>query len=216
MLISMIAAIDKNGAIGKDGKLPWNIPSDLKMFKNYTMGKAIVMGYNTFLSLPSILNGRHNVILTNKSNLSELQIAAEKFVSKYMDDENKKTTTVFRITCPLDLFVYVNYCEKIGISPPEEICIIGGEQTYKTFMPHADKLIISHIDTAIEDCDRFFPSIDASWKENCIIENNKDSKDEYAYTVKEYVRSSAEIYHIKNGIKLNRLQRLALQEGIKF
>ena len=64
---SLIVAVSDNGVIGDNNRLPWYIPLDLKRFKNYTLGKTIVMGYNTYLSIGKLLPNRRTVILTSKA-----------------------------------------------------------------------------------------------------------------------------------------------------
>ena len=63
---SLIVAVSDNGVIGNNNGLPWHIPLDLKRFKDYTLGKTIVMGYNTYLSIGKLLPNRRTVILTSK------------------------------------------------------------------------------------------------------------------------------------------------------
>ena len=65
--VNMIAAIGKNNELGKDNKLIWNLPNDLKFFKNMTMDKEIIMGSNTFYSLPKLLPGRKHIVLTRRN-----------------------------------------------------------------------------------------------------------------------------------------------------
>ena len=212
MLLSMIAAIDKNGAIGKDGKLPWSIPSDLKMFKEYTMGKTILMGYNTFLSLPGLLGGRNNIIFTGRANLSAIEDAANSYIKQH---GHLNCPVISRIMHPLDLYTYFECLKGIDSIASQEVCIIGGEQTYRTFMPHADKLIISHVDTIVDDADRFFPNIDKSWNEVSSVDMDNE-KDDHKYTVKTYERTSAEIYSFSKRKKLNKFGMMALQENLKL
>ena len=70
MLISIIVAAAENGVIGSDGGLPWRIPSDLKRFRAMTMGKPVVMGRKTFLSLPKALDGRDNIVVTREAGFT--------------------------------------------------------------------------------------------------------------------------------------------------
>ena len=70
-MITLIVARADNGVIGRDGKLPWHLPADLKRFKALTMGKPMIMGRKTFESLPGLLPGRRHIVLTRKSWLRE-------------------------------------------------------------------------------------------------------------------------------------------------
>ena len=66
MAISLIAALDENLAIGRDGQMPWHLPDDLRWFKQLTIGKRVLMGYNTALSIGRALPGRTNLVLTRR------------------------------------------------------------------------------------------------------------------------------------------------------
>jgi len=68
MRLSIIMAVDNGGCIGKDGALPWRIPSDLKRFKEITMGHPVIMGRNTYESIAHPLEGRHNIVVTSQSD----------------------------------------------------------------------------------------------------------------------------------------------------
>ena len=68
MRISAIAAMDRSGAIGIGGRMPWHLPRDLKRFRKYTWDKPVIMGRNTFLSLAAPLAGRFQIVLTRKSD----------------------------------------------------------------------------------------------------------------------------------------------------
>ena len=70
MRISLIAALDRNRAIGVDNRLPWHLPDDLRRFKSLTMNRPMIMGRRTFDSLPGLLPGRRHIVLTRDSNWS--------------------------------------------------------------------------------------------------------------------------------------------------
>ena len=102
MIISLIAAIDKNGVIGADGDLPWNIPSDLKKFKEITSYKPIIMGRKTWQDpfMPTPLKSRINVLVTNKEAgifsgvdhfiSGDIKVQVKKIEEKYKNFANKK------------------------------------------------------------------------------------------------------------------------------
>lgn len=138
MQINMIVAVDKNLGIGNDNKLLTHIPEDLKYFKNVTKGHIIVMGYNTYMSLPKRpLPSRTTIVLTRKAKnaYSELQ---DVYVSKSIDE----------------LFILL----KDETMEGKEVFICGGASIYKQFMPYADKLYITHIFEEF-NADTFFPEI---------------------------------------------------------
>ena len=161
-MLSIIVAIAKNNVIGKDNKLIWHIPEDLKRFKRITTGKTIIMGRNTFLSLGRVLPERKHVVLTH----------LQETVS---DDEQVKT--VYSLD---DLKEY--------IENDEENFVIGGAMMYKTLMPYANKMYITEIDQEF-DGDVYFPEIDKNeWKEVERTPGLTDEKNPYKYSYVTYIR----------------------------
>ena len=161
-MLSIIVAIAKNNVIGKDNKLIWHIPEDLKRFKRITTGKTIIMGRNTFLSLGRVLPERKHVVLTH----------LQETVS---DDEQVKT--VYSLD---DLKEY--------IENDEENFVIGGAMMYKTLMPYANKMYITEIDQEFEG-DVYFPEIDKDeWKEVERTPGLTDEKNPYKYSYVTYIR----------------------------
>ena len=133
--ISIIASVGKNREIGKDNKLIWRFNEDMKFFKEQTMNKPIVMGYNTFISLPKILPGRRHIVLTSKN----------------IENSN--------------IEIYNNFEKLINFIKDykEEVMIIGGATLYNKFIEYASKLYMTEIEAACKDADTFFPKIDDSW-----------------------------------------------------
>jgi dihydrofolate reductase len=131
MSIIGIVAVDRNGAIGKDGTLPWHYSADLKFFKEQTLGHACVMGRHTWLSLKRPLPGRLNIVL-----------------SKSAEAEAQESVLVLRDKrFVLSLAPYLS-CH---------LFIIGGAQIYKTFQPEIDKWFVTQVPLAVEDADTFMP-----------------------------------------------------------
>lgn len=153
--ISLIAAIDKNGVIGKDGKeLPWYLPADLKRFKNITMGKPIIMGRKTYESIGKPLPGRTNIIITRK--------------------ENYEAPGCLVVHSPEEAL------QAAGEAP--EIMVIGGAEIFAQFMPRASRLYLTLIDRAFEG-NVYFPKWDAAeWREVSRETHEPDEKNFYAYT----------------------------------
>ncbi len=133
-MITIIVAIGKNFVIGKNGWMPWNIPEDLRQFKEKTLNHTVVMGRKTFEAIGRPLPKRKNIVVTR--------------------DPRWHFDGVETIG---DLEAFLQQCQ----SGDEEVFIAGGAQIYQTALPYADKLIISHIDTEI-DGDTFFPKWDRS------------------------------------------------------
>lgn len=145
-MITLIAAIGRNGELGLDNKLLWNIPEDMKHFKSYTMGKVIVMGSNTFASIGNKpLPGRKCIVLSSMC-LDGIAIRA-----KNIDD-----------------ILSIEHCYP-------ELVIIGGASVYDQMMPFATKLVITHVDADFE-ADTFFPKIDLTkWVINSILAGSNET-----------------------------------------
>src|SRR3977135_1643577 len=133
-MIIGIVAVDRNGAIGKGGTLPWHYSADMKFFRETTTGHACVMGYHTWLTLKRPLPNRLNIVLSRRS-----EIAAQDSVLLVRNIESVLTLAK-RLTC--DLFV------------------IGGAQVYSAFLPHIDRWIVTEVPLEVEDADAFVPEDD--------------------------------------------------------
>lgn len=137
-MLSIIVAIAKNNVIGKDNKLIWHLPEDLKRFKRLTTGHTIIMGRKTFESLGRILPNRHHVILCNDAELN-------------INDENVEVLN--------DISLLDKY-----INSDEENFVIGGATMYKLLMPYCKKMYITEINKDF-DGDVWFLKIDLDkWK----------------------------------------------------
>ena len=130
-MIIAIVAVDRNGAIGKGGKLPWHYSADLKFFKETTIGNTVVMGYNTWRSLKKPLPNRLNVVLSRQS-----EIQAQDSVMVLRSVESVLSAAK---DCEGDLFV------------------IGGEQIFSAFLPHIEKWIVTEVPLTVEGADAFVP-----------------------------------------------------------
>lgn len=154
MRLSIIAAIGKNNELGKDNKLIWHLPNDLKFFKEMTTGKIILMGRKTFESLPRMLPNRKHIVLT------------------FSSDFRKDDIEVFN-----DINSFIDKYEKTN----EEIFIIGGASIYKQFINLVDKMYLTEIDSEEKSADAYFPKFDLKeWKRE-IIKSNKDENITYKH-----------------------------------
>lgn len=161
MSISIIVAIAENNAIGRNNKLLWHISEDLKRFKRITLGHKVIMGRNTFLSLPvRPLAGRTNIVISDQPE--------EKF---------KGCITVYSINEALEI------CHH-----DEECFVIGGGMIYRQFFRYAKKLYITRIFKSY-DADTFFPEINFDeWNEIEREIYGPDSKNEFSYAFIIYER----------------------------
>ena len=158
MEIVLIAAVDKNLAIGKDGKIPWEIKEDLKFFRENTENTAIIMGRATYDSIGRPLPKRKNIVMTRtfKEREGVIEVNSSKDALKQAK----------------------SYSEKINI--------IGGEYIYKEFLPLATKLLITEIDIEVNSPDAFFPKWETNqWKE---ISRKRSSENGLYFSFVEYQR----------------------------
>ncbi len=147
-MLSIIVAKAKNNIIGKDNKLIWNLPADLKRFKEITTGHVIIMGRKTFESLGRILPNRKHVVFTQNP------------------DFKVKNENVEVVHSLLEIQQY--------IESEEECFVIGGAMIYNLLMPYVDKIYLTQINKEFNG-DAFFPRIDETkWKEIERISNLKD------------------------------------------
>ena len=132
-MISIIAAMDLKSCIGKNGKLPWHIPEDLKYFREVTRGKPVVMGRKTWESLPGKLPGRTNIVISRNSSM----------VKEGFD------------FCTTDFKKALEYARLLSSS--SEVIVIGGEEVYRQALPFADRLYLTLVHLLVGG-DRFFPA----------------------------------------------------------
>lgn len=163
-MISIIVAAGEDMGIGKENRLLWHIPDDLRRFKKLTYGKTLIMGKKTWESLPvKPLPGRRNIVLTD------------------VPEEC--------IECTVTAYSIEDALSKCDMN--EEIFVIGGGSVYRQFLPLADRLYITHIHQKA-DADVFFPAIDkrvwkVTWREDITSANEAP---DYSYVIYERKRSS--------------------------
>ena len=159
-MISIIAAVARNRAIGYENKLIYWLPNDLKRFKALTTGHTIIMGRNTFLSLPKgALPNRRNIVLTRSQK-------AFPGCDVYASLEDA-----------------LAHCDK-----DEDVYIIGCASVYRQALPLADRLCLTEINDTPEKADTFFPPYD-DWKEVSREDHEKDERHEYAYSFVDYIKA---------------------------
>lgn len=136
-MISLVAAVAKNGVIGKSNDLPWYLPEDLRHFKKLTTGKTILMGRKTFESLGRTLPNRKHLVITRQPNYH----------------------------APEGVEVYHAVSAALAAHPSEDIFVIGGGEIFRETIGLADALYITEIEKE-HDGDAYFPPINPTlWKE---------------------------------------------------
>ena len=159
-MITIIAAIAENNALGKDNKLIWHLPDDFKRFKNITSGHYIIMGRKTFESFPKPLPNRTHVIISRQKNYSQLNCIVVDSLQKAIE------------ACPKN----------------EEVFIVGGGEIYNQSIEIAHKIDITRVHHSFE-ADTFFPEIDLTkWKLIFKEFHSKDEKHNFDFTFETYTR----------------------------
>ena len=132
MAIIGIVAVDRAGAIGKGGTLPWHYSADLKFFKEQTTGNACVMGYRTWLSLKKPLPNRLNIVLTRRADVEPRESVL------WVRDKQSV----------LSLYEYLN-CD---------LYVLGGAQVFELFRERIDRWLVTQIPLTVEAADTFLPA----------------------------------------------------------
>ena len=160
-MIIGIVAVDRNGAIGKEGKLPWHYSADMKFFKETTTGNACVMGYKTWLTLKRPLPNRLNIVLSRQSDI-----------------EPQDSVVVLR-----DLESVLSLAKDLK----SDLFVIGGAQVYRSFLPHIEKWIVTEVPLAIEDADAFVPE---NYLDGFVLTESRSLEDGLKVSVYDRNRSS--------------------------
>ncbi len=166
MQVSLIAALDRNRAIGMGNALPWHLPADLKRFKALTLGRPILMGRKTAESLGRALPGRRNLVLTRSGHAPFDGMQAVASVGEAL--------------------------RLAGEAGAAELCVIGGAGVYALTLPLATGLHLTRVDTAVEGADVFFPEYDeAAWRAVSRERHAADAKHAFAFEFVDYKRVGA-------------------------
>jgi len=154
-MVTIMAAIAENNALGKDNQLIWHLPADLKRFKKTTLNHAVIMGRKTYESLGKPLPNRTNILITRDKNYKAEGCVVVNSLKKSL---------------------------KIALKVDENPFILGGAEIYKQAMPFADKLDITFVHHKFE-ADVFFPEIDKTiWKETSRENFKADENNKYDYS----------------------------------
>lgn len=162
MILTVIAAVARNGAIGKDNALLWRLPEDLQFFKRTTIGSPIIMGRKTFDSIGKPLPGRRNIVITR--NTGWLAPGIE-------------------VAHSLDAALHL-------VADVPKVFIIGGAQIYAEALPHANELILTEVGKDFEG-DAFFPAWDkAAFDEVSREAHHSPAPNDFGYAFVTYHRRS--------------------------
>lgn len=172
--ISIIAAVSSNGIIGVNGKIPWNIPEDMRYFKQMTSQSTVIMGRHTFESIGGALPNRNNIVVTSEDRMT--------IQKKYREQRLK------------GVFFLDNFDKAVvtGAMLGKEIFLIGGYQVYKDGFKYANKLYLTEVYSDIEvtpgDEITMFPGYNVhNW--TCISSRLGNDHSEYKYKFQVFTRS---------------------------
>ncbi|MEI2740019.1 MAG: type 3 dihydrofolate reductase [Chitinophagaceae bacterium] len=162
MTISFVVAAATNNAIGKDGKMPWHLPNDMKHFKNVTWGMPVVMGRKTFESLGKVLPGRKNIVISRQPDLKIDGIVTVKTIE--------------------DALFVAKQTDAL------EVMVIGGGEIYKTLFDKAKRIYLTRVE-AEPEADTFFPSLNPKeWYLVSQKNHEADEKNDYNYSFQVWER----------------------------
>ena len=163
--MNIIVSADKKWGIGNKGKLLVSIPKDMKLFREETIGKVIIMGHNTLLSLPGSqpLAGRENIVLSKDKNL-----------------KIKGATVLNSLDSCLE-YLRVNNIND------EDVFVIGGESVYRNFLPYCNVAHVTYIDYEYA-ADRHFLNLDSDKEWNLVLETEEETYFDIPYTFRMYKR----------------------------
>jgi len=164
LIVSLVAALDRDFAIGKGNALPWHLSDDLKRFKALTLGKPLLMGRKTAESLGRALPGRMNLVLTRTGRVPFAGMQA-----------------VATLAQALSL---------AGLEFAEELCVIGGGEVFALALPRATRMHLTWVDTVVEGADAFFPRFDrGEWREAAREAHPADARNAFAFEFVDYERA---------------------------
>ncbi|MCR9135539.1 MAG: dihydrofolate reductase [Alphaproteobacteria bacterium] len=142
MDINIVVAVAANGVIGREGGMPWRLSTDLKRFKAITMGRPVIMGRKTFHSIGKALPGRTNIVVTR-------------------DDSFAADGVQVAHSVEAALRLGQSIAKREGA---DAVCVIGGGEIYQQAFGHADRVFLTHVESA-PDGDTRFPALDpAEWQ----------------------------------------------------
>jgi dihydrofolate reductase len=159
--LALLAALDRDYAIGKDNALPWHLPADLKRFKALTMGRPLLMGRRTAESLGRALPGRRNLVLTRSGRVP--------FEG-------------------MEVFPSLDAAMQ-AVEREPELWVIGGGDVFAETLPLADRMHLTWVDTRVAGADAFFPRFDAGeWQVRGRERHVADERHAFAFEFVDYVR----------------------------
>lgn len=167
-VIALVVAMGENRAIGRGGDLPWHLRSDMRYFRKITMGKPVIMGRRTFKSLPRVLDGRLNIVLTRDRGF-----VAPDAVMAYSLEEGLAAAR-----------------DSAGRTGAGEIMVIGGEDVFREVLPQAGRIYLTEVHASPE-ADTWFPALEPDeWHEVSRVRYPAGPKDDHDFSLVVLERAS--------------------------
>lgn len=159
-MIALIAALDRNFAIGREGDMPWHLPDDLKRFKQLTLGKTVLMGRKTAVSIGRALPGRTNLVISRSGSVP--------FAGQIRVDSIDAA---------------------LARTDGTDLMVIGGGEIYGLALPHAERMHLTWVDTEAESADTYFPHFDpAPWRVIADESHPADKNHAFKFRFVDYAR----------------------------
>ncbi|HWW21526.1 MAG TPA: dihydrofolate reductase [Steroidobacteraceae bacterium] len=160
--ISLVVAVADNGVIGRDGKLPWRLPDDMKHFRNLTLGKPLLMGRRTFESIGRPLSGRRNLVLSHTAMVPLAEVETVRSLE-----------------------------QALALIGEQELCVIGGAAVFALALPSASCIYLTRVHGRPEGDTRFPLSALREWQEIERSEHPADERHGYAMSFVRLQRTAA-------------------------
>jgi dihydrofolate reductase len=156
--IALVVAVGENGVIGRDGRLPWRLPSDLKRFRALTLGKPMIMGRKTYESIGKPLDGRDTIVVTRRNDFAAPGVYRSNSIAEA-----------------------IALATKLAVGRGvEEIAVIGGEEIFRVTLPLAHRIYLTRV-LGAPTGDTYFPASDpAIWHESARERMQQTPMDEFA------------------------------------
>ncbi len=165
--IVFIVAAARNGVIGSNGAMPWRLPSDLKRFKQWTLGKPMVMGRKTWDSIGRPLPGRETIVVTRDETFHAEGAHVARTPDAALALAQQRATAM----------------------SADEVVVVGGAEIYRALMPHADRIVLTEVDMTPEG-DALFVAPDREvWKEISVERPPRSEKDQAAVVIRTFERA---------------------------
>ena len=169
-IVALIVAVAENGVIGRDGRLPWRLPSEMRHFRSVTLDKPVIMGRRTFVSLKQPLSKRDNIVLTHNREYAPQGAIAIESVEQALK--------------------VAGDCAMARAA--KEMMVVGGAEVYAALLSKAERIYFTRVH-AKPDGDVRFPELDfAAWREVSSEHHPRGEKDEFDYTISVFERAGTD------------------------